>query len=184
MLDRIEISLLYSSHGRDVMMFALLAQVGNEMKITEFDIAGSCSLRIYEPLPSFVDSSIEVCEDKIISSSEMEANTSILTCYPLLSYTCMEGDGNVGLLCALKTVPTSAIRKLVRSIACLYPRTSEDMRLCMSRYSPSMDCDKLLRSLLNYIDLKCHHNEFRSDSKRFLYVEASKFNHSCSPNCE
>lgn len=154
------------------------------MKISELDIARACSLRIYEPSPSFVNANIEVCEDKIVSTERIESGALILSCYPLLSYSCFEQEGNVGLLCALKTVSASDIRKLLERIACLYPRTEADIRLCMRRYSPHSDCDNLLASSLNIVHLKCHHNEIRTDSIRYLYSEASKLNHSCSPNCE
>ena len=116
-----------------------------------------------------------------------------MVCTPILSYRCMLEEGNVSLLCALKRalgkerMTTGDREGVVERLEDLYPRTEEEIRLCLGRYSPGMNTDKLISSpysSCNHIDIKCQHNSIRTTENRYLYHEMSKLNHSCNPNCK
>lgn len=155
------------------------------------EIARRAQLKVFDYESPFMHEMIEEIEDRVLSSGDLKVSQLVCRCSPLLSYHREPNkDEGPSLLFALCLVSLETIGRLLKNLSCCYPRSEEEaMRGFEAMYneSPSFNPDDL-KTLAGQpghaIVLLCHYNHFSVGALRYLYVEASKFNHSCNPNCK
>lgn len=161
-----------------------------EMNVTEDMIADSCHLRYHDSSHSMIATSVIVGPDRVTASTSIPKDEILMVCGPILEWRCLLDEGNVSLLCALKRAVKvdgdDWVEEITERLADIYPRTEDEIRLCLQRYSPGLNADALVSSpysSCNRVDIKHQHSAIRTGERKYLYHEISKLNHSCRPNC-
>lgn len=129
---------------------------------------------------------IKIDDDKILASELILANTIICECEPIVSYYKLSKPSSLPL--ALNLIPDDESFQILTNIQKLniYPSLEKDM-ISGLKHIDKLSNDELICKLIkqpkNAIQVYLKYNHFDNDNNRYLYLLASKFNHSCTPNC-
>jgi hypothetical protein len=132
--------------------------------------------------------------DKILAFELISKNEEICICEPIISYyRTTEGynSDSKSLLLALNLQSINEILQILKNIWSfqLYPSLEEDMILGLRElYKSGNPTDEFISKIFkqpeHIIQVYIKYNHFNVDNNRYLYLLASKFNHSCNPNCD
>jgi len=128
--------------------------------------------------------SIKIDDDKILSSKLIPKNTTICECEPIISYYRLSKPSSLPL--ALNLIPNDDIFQILTNIRNLkmYPNLEEDMTSGLKQLvSDEQSISKLIKQPKHAVQVYLKYNHFNNDNNSYLYLLASKFNHSCKPNC-
>jgi hypothetical protein len=141
-------------------------------------------MKIVDPVPPRVSNWITIGVDRVISRGILMKGEVVLRCSPVLTY---EHGGKHNLPSLLREVEGTTLLRVVDSLQSLYPRVEEDRIDCLKKtqdtVSSAEECKIMVGKPEYLIGLYCDYNCFHRGNRRLLYVEGSKFNHSCEPNC-
>jgi hypothetical protein len=133
---------------------------------------------------------IKIDNDKIIASELILKNTIICVCEPIISYYRPNKLSSKSLLSALNLVPNDEIYQILTNIwdFKMYPLKEEDMlsglkKLYEGSNPDNISMSELIKQPQHVIQVYLKYNHFNGNNNRYLYLLASKFNHSCNPNC-
>lgn len=131
--------------------------------------------------------------DKILAFELISKNEEICICEPIISYyRTAEGYNSdpKSLLLALNLQSTDNILQILNKLSNfkLYPNSEEHMILGLRElYKSGNPTEEFINELIkqpeHIIKVYIKYNHFNVDNNRYLYLLASKFNHSCNPNC-
>jgi hypothetical protein len=130
-------------------------------------------------------------DDKIIAFESISKNEEICISEPLISYYRPNECNSKSLLLSLNLLSTQNLNDILGKIwdFKLYPASIENMELGLKElYKSDKPTDEIINSLFKQAEHIIHvylrYNHFNIDNNRYLYLLASKFNHSCDPNCD
>lgn len=154
-------------------------------------ISNSIDSRFGYNLTSYEDvhEDIAILKDGVIAIDDIPRNTNIYEGTPIMSYREHGTDDNIGLLCGVSLISKEHIRQLLDMTETLYPRTEKDIDKCIRFLYPDLDDEGIEECKTRTGDIFTSYfyfNEFETESDpkyRCLYISASMFDHSCSPNC-
>jgi hypothetical protein len=157
--------------------------------ISQAKLAEQCQLKIFDYKPSLVIENVVALENKVITKSSIPSDQFVCMCYPVITYYQSPEMTGESLFTALSLKPSSYFEKIMSHLFQLYPREEDDMLKSFSRICPSSNitldmAKQMIRQREHIIMSYCYHNAFSVDDQWYLYIEASRFNHSCDPNCE
>jgi hypothetical protein len=124
---------------------------------------------------------------KIVSTDFISKNKIICVSDPLFNFYFNESTEN--LLASLSLLSDDEIEQIIKMCRdYFYPREVEDIikgfKVMYGENHLNDDLiSKLMEQPIHMIQLYVKYNNFSTLRKRYLYILASKFNHSCNPNC-
>jgi hypothetical protein len=160
-----------------------------ETRAKHSDYAKKAKLQVFNYEPPTINTNLSLLKDRVVSGGEITQSTIVCKCKPILSYCRKTEENSKNILLALNTLSTEVISNLDTRVSNLYPRTPEDtLKGFKTTYYRNTQVDDSILQLLplqpeHMIIIRCHYNEYTDGNRRFLYVEGSKFNHSCKSNC-
>lgn len=146
-------------------------------------------LRIFQYSEPILNDNIDILDDRVICCEYIRHDELICKCSPILSYYRTFDMPGVYLLYALGETSSKKLATLLPYIFTLYPREEEDMLNSFKKIYPNETITpeiskELITQPEHVITSYCNHNAFQTLSDDwYLYIEASKFNHSCNHNC-
>jgi len=135
----------------------------------------------------FVFSSLKNDGTQIIAVKPIPKNTVIYKGTSILSYTRHEKESSEGLLAALNLLDGKTIDEITKKLIDLWPSPCMQEKIEETYHVSSEIAESCLTQPEHLIVMWTIFNHFQSDQsetrRRFLFQTASKFNHSCQPNC-
>jgi hypothetical protein len=124
---------------------------------------------------------------RLIASKNLRKGEVICIERPFISYNGANDPGD-RLNCALYMLPKKQVIEVLHNcLTNLYPRSREDMtNVFLSRHPdivPSLLGGVLFSNPLALVHIYFSTNHFIAGDRNLLFSGASKFNHSCYPNC-
>ena len=156
----------------------------NSLPTNSKELAAECNMRAtHLQHKSRLHPSISVLEDRVIARQFIPSGTLLMMCPPILTYRRPISEGTLPMLCSLIRMSDEEITYLYSSISSLYPRTREERQQCLRRVYLQDVPPETIDQKEHIIIVCCAYNSFQEDGNRMVYLEASKLNHSCAPNC-
>ena len=125
-------------------------------------------------------------KNRVIVETDLPENSIIYQGHPILSYKCHSNTSNFVILGALSALPNNMIGNLGARMENLYPRTREELASVLQNKFRGLSAE-LIETMIEQeehkIIPKIDCNEYSSDGRKYIYLFASKLNHSCNPNC-
>jgi hypothetical protein len=151
-------------------------QLKQDAENTKFE----CNLKCQD----LVSSSITNDGTQILAVKSIPKNTVIYKGTAILSYNRSEKETSQGLLCSLALLEHKTISALTLKLLDLWPSACMPEKLQEIYKIDDLEVIKgILKQPEHLIVMWSTFNHFEMDSRKFLFLTASKFNHSCDPNC-
>jgi hypothetical protein len=114
-----------------------------------------------------LDEDVVIMKDRVMALDDIESWTIVYEGMPIISYKDDEAHSNKGLLCGISLINKEHTSDLLSMMLDLYPQKRTDI-----------ERDHIFSICMLYNGFESHTQHYKG-----LYLHASKFNHSCSPNC-
>lgn len=128
-------------------------------------------------------------DEKVVACDFIPKNEQICVCEPIISYYKSNEHTLMPSTLALNLISDNDISRLLSIIweFKLYPDLEEEQMLLKIKeiYNTKEEdqASQMLKRREHLIQVYFQYNHFNNKNNRYLYLFASKFNHSCNPNC-